>query len=77
MYEYRIVLKILDVKLEKLAVATKDDLSDNLEVGLKEHLAFMKENLPKLDGGGWEILSHQLTSLGSFLVVSFLIRRQK
>lgn len=77
MYEYGLISEVADVKSEKLATATKDEFAKNLQVALTGVIFRVTERMKVFQGGGWEIMSHQLNSLGSFLVVSFLIRRQK
>ena len=77
MYEYSLISEVADVKLEKVATATNDEFTKNLQASLSGVIFRVTERMKAFQGGGWEIMSHQLTSLGSFLVVSFLIRRQK
>lgn len=77
MYEYGLISEVADVKLEKLTTAIKDEFVQNLQVALAGVIFRVTERMKTFQGGGWEIMSHQLTSLDRYLVVSFLIRCQK
>ena len=73
MYEYGLISEVADVKLEKSATATKDEFVQNLQVALAGVIFRVTEHMKTFQGGGWEIMSHQSTSLDRYLVVSFLI----
>lgn len=77
MYEYAILSEAVNVKPEVLVAATKKELLDNLGIALIRVMDIAQKSIKTFQGGGWEILSHQMTRLDHHLVVSFLIRRQK
>ena len=56
------------------------DLNSEPEVGLfgqelAELTQGLNETLPNFDGGGWEVVSHNINFKDSAALVSFLIRR--
>jgi len=75
MYEYCVMFETADVKPEILVTATKDEFSQNLQVALAGVIHRVSERMKTFQGGGWEIMSHQLTRLDLYLIVSFLLRR--
>ena len=77
MYEYAIMSETVNVKPEVMVTETKKVLLDNLGTDLIRVMDIVHKSLRTYEGGGWEILSHDLTKLDRHLVVSFLIRRQK
>ena len=77
MYEYGVIFETANVKPEILATATTDELSQNLAVALGGVMDRVPERMKSFQGGGWEIISHQLTRFDRHLVVSFLLRRQR
>ncbi|MCK4529452.1 hypothetical protein KAW18_18970 [candidate division WOR-3 bacterium] len=77
MYEYSLMVKTADVKLEALATATTDELTQNVAVALGGVIDEVSKSMKLFQGGDWEIISHQLTRLDRYLVASFLLRRPK
>ena len=77
MYEYSLMVKTADVKLEALATATTDELTQNVAVALGGVIDEVSKSMKSFQGGDWEIISHQLTRLDHYLVASFLLRRPK
>lgn len=64
-----------------LAPGTDKMSTEELTVGLTTALAPMVgqigETLDSLDGGGWEIVSHELTKIENNLILTFLVRRPR
>jgi len=77
MYEYAIMSETVNVKPEALVAESKKELLSSLGIDLVRVMDIVHKSLNTYEGGGWEILSHDLTKLDRHLVVSFLIRRQK
>jgi len=77
MYEYSVMVKTTDVKSEELATATGDKLSQIVGVVLGNTANEVSKGVESFQGGGWEIISHQLTRFDHHFVTSFLLRRQK
>jgi len=77
MYEYSVMVKTADLKPEALATATKDELSKGIGGALGEAISELSKGMDTFQGGGWEIISHQLTTFEHHLFASFLLRRQK
>jgi len=65
----------------RLAPDLANRSDDQFGAGLGIHLAPLIEKMTKgaetFQGGGWEVLSHQLTPLDGHLVMSLLLRRKK
>ena len=76
MYEYAIMSETVNVKPEALVAESKKELLNSLGIALVRVMDIVHKSLKTYEGGGWEIMSHQLTSLDRYLVVSFLIRRK-
>jgi len=77
MYEYSLMVKTADLNPEALATATKDELSKGIGVALGGVIRELSKGMETFQGGGWEIISHQLTGFEHHLFASFLLRRQK
>ena len=77
MYEYSVMVKTADLNPETLATATKDELSKAILVALGGAISELSKGVDTFQGGGWEIISHQLTRFEHHLFASFLLRRQK
>ena len=77
MYEYSIIVRTLEIKAEELADATFDQLHLVIGAALTQTIAYVEEGLETFQGGGWELVSHELSNIADFMVVSFLLRRPK
>ena len=77
MYEYSVMVKTTDLNPEVLATATKDELSKAILAALGGAISELSKGIDTFQGGGWEIVSHQLTGFEHHLFTSFLLRRQK
>ena len=77
MYEYSVMVKTAELNPEALATATKDELSKTIGVALGGAMSELSKGMETFQGGGWEIISHQLTRFEHHLFSSFLLRRQK
>jgi hypothetical protein len=75
-YEYSIGFQTLEMR-PGLADASAAEVNDALSREVGNTVRDLAEALPTLVGGGWEIISHGITSLDGRLVVSFLTRRPK
>jgi hypothetical protein len=75
MYEYAIMSET--VALELLTGKTKKELLNKLEMALIRVMDVVHKSLRTYEGGGWEILSHDLTKLEHHFLITFLIRRKK
>lgn len=77
MYEYSMMVKTTDLNPEALATANKDELSKGIGVAVGGAISELLKGMDTFQGGGWEIISHQLTAFEHHLFASFLLRRQK
>ena len=77
MYEYSVIVRTLDMIPENLARATADDFHDSIALALTQTIDIVEKDLDKFQGGGWEMLSHDVNMSERFMVVSFLLRRPK
>jgi hypothetical protein len=77
MYEYSLMVKTAHVKSEELATATGDKLSQIVGGVLGNAASEVSRGVESFQGGGWEIISHQVTRFDRDFVTSFLLRRQK
>jgi hypothetical protein len=77
MYEYSMMVKTADLSPEALATANKDELSKGILGALGAAVSELSKGMDTFQGGGWEIISHQLTRFENHLFASFLLRRQK
>ena len=74
--EYATMVQTAELK-PGLADFTSDEVGQNIAVGLSQVLQKASKGLQTLQGGGWEILSHDLTRIDRHLVVSLLICRDR
>ncbi len=74
MTEYSTTVTTIDLKPE-IHRATGEQVTQTIRMSLGVALRKTSASLEKLDGGGWHILSHQLTMIDNHLVASFLLRR--
>jgi len=58
-----------------IADASADEVSQSLTVVLTEMLQKTSKGIETLQGGGWSIVSHEITRIDRHLVVSFLLCR--
>jgi hypothetical protein len=72
--EYGMIVTNVDFK-PAIETAPGKDIAQNLTVVLQQVVQTTSKAIDKLEGGGWHIISHELTKLGNTLLVSFLIRR--
>jgi hypothetical protein len=77
MYEYSMMVKAADLNPEALATANRNELSKGILGALGGAISELSKGMDTFQGGGWEIVSHQLTRFEHHLVASFLLRRQK
>ena len=76
MYEYAIMSETVAVKPELLVADTKKALLDGIGMGMVRVMDVVHKSLKSYEGGGWEIVSHDLTKLEHHLLITFLIRRK-
>ena len=75
-YEYSIVVQDITIK-PGIGDSTGSEVSEDLSRALMKPLQAVNKTVDTYQGGGWEIVSHQLTRLDRHLALSFLIRRGK
>ena len=75
MTEYRTVTKSLVIQkdIEQLTINELQQIMTKAIAGITEEVS---ENLKTLDGGGWEIITRELTKFNNKFIVSFLLKRQ-
>jgi len=74
MAEYSTIVTTVDLKPE-IYKATSEQVAQAITMSLGNVLRKTSKGIETLGGGGWHILSHQLTTIGDHLIVSFLLRR--
>jgi hypothetical protein len=74
MAEYGMIVTSIDLK-PGIEDAAKEEIGVSLTNALGQVVQKTSKGLPSLQGGGWEIVSHNLMRLQSHLIVSLLIRR--
>ncbi len=57
--------------------ATDAELQRELSVGLLQQVGGLEEATSKFQGGGWQIVSHDVTPIGRRLLTTFLLHRPK
>jgi len=74
MTEYRTVTKSLVIQkdIEQLTINELQQIMTKAIAGITEEVS---ENLKTLDGGGWEIITRELTKFNNKFIVSFLLKR--
>lgn len=75
-YEYSVMVQGMDVPPQAVQ-AGRDELAQSLTIGMGNLIGTMSNAVESFQGGGWEIVSHELTPFGTRLAVSFLLRRAK
>jgi hypothetical protein len=74
MKEYAVMAETVTLKPEAYS-ATASQLAQLVTTSVNRIVVKASKGLPKFQGGGWDIVSYNLTRLGDHLVVSFLISR--
>ncbi len=75
MAEHRLMLFAMKL-LPDVLEASSNEIGRGLTLSLGRILdADISKRLDSLEGGGWEIVSHNLTTMDQHLIFSFLIRR--
>ena len=74
MAEYGVMAQSVDLKPEAYS-ASGALLAKTITESTNQILIKAAKGLQSVQGGGWEILSHQITRIGDHLIVSFLLRR--
>jgi hypothetical protein len=78
MYEYSLMVKATELTSEALAAATgHDNVGQTVLAALGNAVNEVSRGVESFQGGGWEIISHQLTTFDRYFITSFLLRRQK
>ena len=74
MAEYRTITKSLVIQkdLEQITINELQQIMTQAIAGITEEAS---EALKTLDGGGWEIISRELTKFDNKFIVSFLLKR--
>ena len=75
-FEYSVMVQGMDIPPQAVQ-AGRDELAQTLTIGLGKLIGTMSNAVESFQGGGWEIVSHELTPFGTRLVVSFLLRRAR
>ena len=76
MIEYGVMVGSAELK-PAIMMATSDQVAQTITTILNHELQKVKKALNSFQGGGWEIISHELTRIDSHVAVSFLVRREK
>ena len=75
MAEHRLMLFAMKL-LPDVLEASSNEIGRGLTLSLGRILdEDISKRLDSLEGGGWEIVSHNLTTMDQHLIFSFLIRR--
>ena len=74
MGEYSMMVQTMQLQ-PGMSDATGEEVGKSLAVALGQIVKTVSTASQKLEGGGWEIVSHELTRIDRHLVVSFLLRR--
>jgi len=75
MAEYGFMVQTMEIKPD-MEDATADGLGQTMAMSLGQMAQKASKGLTTIQGGNWEIVSHDMTRLGRHLIVTFLIRRQ-
>lgn len=75
-FEYGMMVETGELK-PGMADATAGEVSRSLTLGLGNIVQKASKGLETLEGGGWVIVSHDLTRIERHLVLSLLVRRDK
>ena len=76
MREYCTMVRTLEIKAG-MADATADEVTNDLTVSLAQAVHAASTGTQTLEGGGWEIVSHNLARVDRHLIVSFLLCRNR
>lgn len=76
MVEYGVMAGSAELKPE-IKTAPSDQVTQALTAILSNELNKVNKAVNSFQGGGWEIISHELTRIDSHVIVSFLVRREK
>ena len=73
-YEYSFLHRVysLDAALQD---ASLREVASGTSTLLGEFLQALEEELPSHKGGGWEVISHDMSRLGAFLLITVMLRR--
>ena len=74
MTEYGVMVQTIDIK-PGMADATATKVSQNFTAGLNQIVQKASKGLATPQGKGWKILSHSLTRVDRYLILSLLISR--
>jgi len=74
MAEYAVLATTGELKVG-MADASANEVSQSVTVVLNQIVQKAAKGMEKLQGGGWDIVSHEVTRIDRHLVVSFLLRR--
>lgn len=74
MSEYTVIVTNLN-NMPDIEHSTKEEISPGLTSALGGALTEITKVMGQIDGGGWEIISHNLVKVGHHWAVSFLLRR--
>lgn len=76
MFEYGTILQTINLT-KQAEEALPAELAKGLGMSFARLMQKVSKGLETFQGGGWEILSHQITRIGHSLFVTFIIRRPK
>lgn len=74
--EYATLVEVGELN-EGLAAMSSKDVALSMIGGLGGLVNKVSNAIKTLDGGGWEIVSHEITVISRHLIVSFLVKRRK
>ncbi len=73
-YEYAFMVETVTIQ-PGIADATADEVSHTIVGTFAPLVGKLGTNLPQLAGGGWQVVSHDLTRIDRHLILTFVIRR--
>lgn len=73
--EYEFALLTQSVKIPAAAELEKVDFGEAIGVGLGPQPKVLANSVKSFQGGGWEVVSHDLTVHGNILIITYLLRR--
>jgi hypothetical protein len=74
-YDYSFYTHTFEMKAGMLSLPA-DKMNRALAVSLAQIIPELVQTTKTLDGGGWEVVSHNLASIRNRLVVTYLLRRE-
>jgi hypothetical protein len=74
--EYSIMVHTIQLK-PGIGDATSDEVSQGLTIALAQVIQTVGKAAQSLEGGGWDVISHEITRLDRHVVISFLLSRSK